>query len=142
MATVIETPEAATGAEETERRRRAEQAGRRAERMCRLALQLKGYRILARRFRCPAGEIDLVAQRGNTVALVEVKARPTGADPAASVSARQWRRIHAAARFFVGRHPALMATTLRFDLMLVTPWHWPRHIENVWHPARRDSLRF
>ena len=38
-------------------------------------LLAKGYRIAARRFRCPAGEIDIVARRGTLLIFVEVKAR-------------------------------------------------------------------
>ena len=49
--------------------------GRWSEALCRLALRLKGYRILARGWRCRQGEIDIVAKRGGTVAIVEVKAR-------------------------------------------------------------------
>ncbi len=46
-----------------------------AETLCLWALRLKGYRILARRYRSPAGEIDLIARRGSVLAAVEVKAR-------------------------------------------------------------------
>src|SRR3712207_8606209 len=59
------------------KRRRAEQGGRRAERLAALWLQLKGWKILGRRVRTPVGEVDLVARRGRTVAFVEVKARAT-----------------------------------------------------------------
>jgi len=134
----IKTPDAVDADERRDRERR----GRSAERLCRLVLQLKGYRILAHRFRCPAGEIDIVARRGDSVTLVEVKARPDRTPTEAAVSVRQWRRIHAAARFFIAQNPAFATTTLRFDLMIVTPGHWPRHLENAWQPSQRESLRF
>jgi putative endonuclease len=57
------------------RRRRARTFGRVAEDFCAWFLRLKGYRILARGFRTPVGEIDLVAARWGTLAIVEVKAR-------------------------------------------------------------------
>ena len=41
-------------------------------------LMAKGYRILAKRFRTPYGEIDLVARKRNLLAFIEVKARPAG----------------------------------------------------------------
>lgn len=123
-------------------RQRRERRGRAAERLCRTVLRIKGYRILAYRYRCPAGEIDIVARRGGTVALVEVKARPDAAAAGESVPQRQWLRVHAAARFFVARHPYLQDTALRFDLMLVTPWRWPRHLTNAWQPDDQDALRF
>ena len=53
----------------------------------------KGYRILARRFRCAAGEIDIVAGRRHTVIFVEVKARPTFNEAAEAVTPRQRSRM-------------------------------------------------
>ena len=57
----------------TARRRRAYRFGLRAETVASLFLMLKGYRILARRYRTPAGEVDLFVKRGNLIAFVEVK---------------------------------------------------------------------
>jgi len=51
-------------------------------------LMAKGYRILAKRFRTPVGEIDLVARRRNVVVFVEVKARATLDDAAYAVTPR------------------------------------------------------
>ena len=56
-------------------KRKAQARGRLAEIAAALVLTLKGYRILARRFRCPVGEVDLIARRFGTVVFVEVKAR-------------------------------------------------------------------
>ena len=58
----------------------------------------KGYRILAKRFRTPYGEIDLVARRRNLLAFVEVKARARLDDAAYAVTPRQQRRIIDAAQ--------------------------------------------
>jgi len=55
-------------------RRSAWRLGHWAETVCVAGLVLRGYRILARRLRYPVGEVDIVAQRGRTVAFVEVKA--------------------------------------------------------------------
>ena len=65
----------ATAHSKTLSRRRSERAGRRAEWIGALILTLKGYRILARRFRVHSGEIDLIARRGDVIAFIEVKAR-------------------------------------------------------------------
>ena len=48
-----------------------------AEGIAAWVLRLKGYRVLATRYRTPLGEIDIVARRGKVLAFVEVKARPT-----------------------------------------------------------------
>ena len=72
-----------------QRRRRAYGLGRRAEWMAAWWLRLKGYRILARDFRVAVGEIDLIARRGRTLALVEVKARPDLATAQANLATAQ-----------------------------------------------------
>ena len=119
-------------------RRHAEGWGRRAEDLSALALRLKGYRILARRFRCPAGEIDIVARHGTTLAIVEVKARTRAATAMESLTARQKARLERAALAFLSRGASGIVPqsdfSLRFDLMVVTPWRWPRHLPNAWQP--------
>ena len=64
---------ASGGAERLRHHRR----GHRGEWLAALALMLKGYRIVARRYRTKLGEIDLIARRGDLVLIVEVKVRPT-----------------------------------------------------------------
>lgn len=105
-----------------------------AESLCRLALRLKFYRILAARYRSPMGEIDIVALRGDILALVEVKARPSRAEAAEAVHARQRERLARAANDFLARHPRFHRHNLRFDVMLVAPRSWPVHIKDAWRP--------
>jgi putative endonuclease len=69
-------------------RRAGYRQGLRAETIAALFLRLKGYRILARRFTSPVGEIDLVARRGTSLVFVEVKARPTLDAAAESIRGR------------------------------------------------------
>ena len=104
-----------------------------AERVAAWWLQAKGYRILARRLKTPGGEIDLVARRGKTVAVVEVKQRVTLAAAAGAILTRQQHRLQQAARFLLAQKPELAQLTLRFDAMLVNRWGWPRHVVNVWN---------
>ena len=113
-------------------RRRREAAGRTAETMCAALLRLKGFRILARRFRTPVGEIDIVARRGRVVAFIEVKVRGDLATAGESVGPRQRRRIANAARAFLQKRPELQQLDLRFDVMLLAPWRLPLHISNAW----------
>src|ERR1700691_5829170 len=65
----------------------------------------KGYRILARRFRTPYGEIDIVARRWNLLAFVEVKARASLDEAAYAVTPRQQARIIDAAQAWLMAHP-------------------------------------
>jgi putative endonuclease len=116
-------------------RRQREKRGRAAERRAAWALRLKGYRVVARRVRTPAGEIDLVARRANVVAFVEVKARPTLAQAAGSVSPGQRRRIVRAAAHYIAANPHLAALTQRFDTVLVVPRKWPHHVISAWRES-------
>ena len=102
-------------------------------------LRLKGYRILARRYRVPVGEIDIVARRGGVVAFVEVKARADLAIAAESVGARQRRRIGRAAEYFVQSHPEATAATLRFDVVRIGRWRAPRHLVDAWRIEGRGT---
>ncbi|WP_298377763.1 YraN family protein [Azospirillum sp.] len=113
-------------------RRHAESFGRFAEELCRLALRLKGYRILANRLRTPLGEIDIVARRGQTIAMVEVKARRDWDSANEAVNARQRGRLARAAHVYLAANPQYAGYVLRFDVMLVTPWSWPRHLIDAW----------
>jgi len=122
-------------------RQRAFRLGRLAETLCVADLTLRGYRVLARRLRYPVGEIDIVARRGRTLAVIEVKARRDIADAAAAVNSKQRRRIARAAEWLRTERPALAQLQPRFDVMLVAPWRWPRHVCDAWQsettPARR-----
>jgi putative endonuclease len=113
-------------------RRAAFRRGRGGERAALWWLRLKGYRILAQDYRSPAGEIDVVARRGSTLAIIEVKARDSVAAAVEAILPRQRDRIFNAARLFVARHPRHGHCTIRFDIMLVTPGRWPRHIVDAW----------
>jgi putative endonuclease len=89
----------------------------------------KGYRIVARRWRSPVGEIDIVARRRRTLIFVEVKARLTHDDAAEAVIGRQQRRIIAAAEAWLASHPDDINCDIRFDVVLVAPKSLPRHIQ-------------
>jgi putative endonuclease len=91
-------------------------------------LMAKGYRILAKRFRTPHGEIDLIAKRRNLVAFVEVKARATLDEAAFAVTPRQQQRIIDAAQGWLIAHPEHAELELRFDAILIAPRRLPRHL--------------
>ena len=102
--------------------------GHRSEWLAAAALMLKGYRIVARRYRTKLGEIDLIARRGDLVAIVEVKARPTLEAAMDAVGASAERRIEAAADLWLARQKDFSRLSLRFDLVAVLPRRWPVHV--------------
>ena len=106
--------------------------GHRVEWLAAAFLMSKGYRILARRLKTSAGEIDLIAVRGRRLAFVEVKQRQTMLDCEASITARTSQRVHRAASLWVARKPRFHEHNQGFDLVFITPWAWPVH--------RRDAL--
>lgn len=91
-------------------------------------LMAKGYRILAKRFRTPHGEIDLVAKKRNLLAFIEVKARASLDEAAYAVTPRQQARIIDAAQGWLAAHPEHAEFDLRFDAILIAPRHLPRHL--------------
>lgn len=107
--------------------------GNRAEWLAAMALRLKGYRIVARNFRTRSGEIDIVARRGDLVAIVEVKARGSLVAAMDAVGRLSERRIEAAADHWLSRQPDHGRISLRFDLVAVLPRRWPVHVENIFH---------
>ena len=96
-------------------------------------LVVRGYRILARRYRSPFGEIDIIARRGRRLAFVEVKRRPTMAQAEAALGAMQAERIGRAAEHFMGRHRRYRHHEMGMDVVLVAPGSWPRHEPNAFH---------
>lgn len=95
-------------------------------------LRLQGYRILARNWRHPLGEIDILARRGRLIVAVEVKWRDGLAQAAEAVQFAQRRRIAQAAAVFLGQQPNAETLSLRFDAMLLAPGRWPRHVRDAW----------
>ena len=113
-------------------RRRREAWGRWAETVAAWSLRLRGYRVVARRYRTPLGELDLVVRRGALLAFVEVKARTDAEQALAALGVRQRERTVRAAELFLLRHPVHSGCTLRFDLVTVQPWRIPRHLVDAW----------
>jgi len=116
-------------------RRRAWRDGRWAESLAVWRLRLSGYRILARNWRAPVGEIDIVARRGDVLAIIEVKRRADLARALESVSPRQRARLMRAALSFQAGRSECARLTLRFDVIAFGHGHWPRHVKEAWRPA-------
>jgi putative endonuclease len=118
-------------------KRRAARDGQRGEWLAALYLMAKGWRIVARQQRIGhgrgVGEVDIVARRGHVLAFVEVKWRRKAQ---ALDEAIDERRLHRVARVAEALAPRLArpADAVRIDVILLAPWHWPRHITHVWQP--------
>ncbi|MCC6949318.1 MAG: YraN family protein [Bradyrhizobiaceae bacterium] len=110
------------------RRKAAFRLGVSAEGRAAFLLAAKGYRELARRWKSPVGEVDLVVRRGRTLVFVEVKARARLDDAAWAVLPRQQRRIVAAAEAWLAAHPEHAGYDIRFDAVLVAPGRLPQHL--------------
>ena len=112
-------------------RAKAEAHGHFAEFVALMYLRLKGYRLLAQRFKSPQGEVDLIMRRRDVTAFIEVKARSTRDHGVEAVTTTQSRRISAAARFWMARDKISNQNFCRFDIVVVSPYLLPHHIENA-----------
>ena len=113
-------------------RKKSYRKGRRAEQFAALSLQLKGFRMVARRFKTPVGEVDLIMRKQDLILFVEVKARATQQLALDSISKSAQQRIEAAAHWWLGRQANAGVLNWRFDVIAVVPRKWPIHFENVW----------
>lgn len=115
-------------------RAEAERQGRRGELLAAWYLWLMGWRVLAKRQRVGAGEVDLVARKGRTVAFVEVKWRANVAALDTAIDARRLKRVARAAEALAPRY-AKPGDDIRIDVILIAPGAWPRRIANAWQPG-------
>ena len=114
-------------------RQRAEKSGREGETRAALWLRAKGWQVLDRRVKTPAGEIDLIVRRGGVVAFVEVKWRRKRADLDYAVDEYRLSRVAAAVEAVAHRY-AREGEDIRIDVILLAPGNFPRHIANAWQP--------
>lgn len=119
---------------------KAQDYGRRAEKLTAWYLRLKGYRILAERYRNHGGEIDLLAARGRTLCVVEVKARRNLDDCADSVPPFKQQKIMRAVEGLMASRGKIAGLAkvrernIRFDVVWIARGRWPRHIKDAWRP--------
>ena len=116
-------------------KRLAERRGRRSETIAALMLACKLYRIIGRRVRTHAGEIDLIAvSPTGIVCFVEVKARRDVEAAAIALGSRQQSRIARAAELYLAQRPRLGLRGVRFDTITVPQKGWPKHTRDAWRP--------
>ena len=110
----------------------ARRSGRRSEAWAAAWLMAKGYRILGFRLKTPQAEIDLLAKKGEVLAVVEVKSRTTIETALEAVTFDQRERLRRAGTTLAARRPALAGCAVRLDLLALAPGRLPRHIPDAW----------
>lgn len=113
------------------KKRRAYRFGNAAEILTMLWLVATGHRILAWRMRNAAGEVDIIARRGQIIIALEVKAR-LRRDHDELISTRQQQRISHAMQLWLAKHPQFAQYEVRIDALLISANHWPRRISSAW----------
>jgi putative endonuclease len=112
---------------------RKQQVGQWGEQHAAAYLRDQGYSIIAQNWHCPHGELDIIAQQGDTLVFVEVRTRHSAsADNALlSVTPRKQARVIASAHHYLADHAA-PDTPWRVDVIAVTlPHHGPPQITHV-----------
>jgi putative endonuclease len=96
------------------------ETGKRGEEIAVSYLKKEGYRIRERNYRCPLGEIDIIALDGDEVVFVEVKSRKSGdfGEPEAAVDARKQAKLSRIALNYINEHN-LNDRSARFDVVAV-----------------------
>ncbi len=96
-----------------------------------LLLKIKGYKILAHRYKTVCGEIDIIACKRSTIVFVEVKARKNEEKCFTAITKHQLKRIQKASLLFLKYHPNVQNYFFRYDVILISNWKFPLHIENI-----------
>lgn len=107
------------------------QKGLGAEILTMASLIVRGYRILAWRYKTKVGEIDIIARRGRVVAFIEVKNRASMDEALFSLTPQMRRRIGQAARQYLTKKAGGTGLDYRFDLVAVSGFS-VRHLDNAW----------
>ena len=106
--------------------------GARGESTAAKYLERLGYRIRERNYRCPLGEIDLVAIKDEFIVFIEVKTRSSGAPlaPSQSVTARKRAKVRRLGEYYCAQHTELPLQP-RFDVVSVVAGAGPETVEHL-----------
>lgn len=117
----------------TWRRRRGDDAEARVQRH----MEKHGYKLLHRNWQCRLGELDLVMQRGDTLAIVEVRQRANAnfGGAAASVTTAKQRKLVQATRALLAQDAKLAQCNIRFDVAAIDGDADIQWIENAFDAA-------
>ena len=118
-------------------RQQAERRGHRSEWIAAWYLRLKGYRIMAQRYKVKSGEVDIIARRGDLIVMVEVKARATVLEAMDAISATAMRRIESAGDQWLSKQKDFAKLSVRYDLVAICPRKWPVHVQRLFDGSNR-----
>ncbi len=113
----------------------AYQKGVWAEERAAAQLMMKGYKILAKRYKTRYGEIDLIVRKGDVIVFVEVKIRADISDALYAITPKNRRRVEQAASYYIAQNPELSDYGMRFDVMAFAGKGggiWAEHLDNAW----------
>ncbi len=109
-----------------------------AEKIAAVFLTMKGYRVIARRYHNPKGEIDILATKGKTLAIVEVKARQSLESGAYSIPLWKQQKILGALEWLMASSGKIATLAkagervIRFDAIIIVPGRLPVHLKDAW----------
>lgn len=113
--------------------------GKQGENLAVWFLRLSGYRVIERNYRCPLGEIDIIACKENTLVFVEVRTRALDSlqHPLDTIDAIKVSRTVQAARMYLVRYPSPLPFC-RFDIIGITsekpfPYRRLLHVKNAFN---------
>ncbi|MFK7901713.1 MAG: YraN family protein [Nitratireductor sp.] len=112
-------------------RQQAQKRGLFAESLAAGFLRLKGYKIVERNYKTKFGEIDIIARKGDLIAIVEVKARANVQAAIDSVSYEASRRIENTADHWLAKQEDYHLLSTRFDIIAIEPSKWPAHLKDA-----------
>lgn len=116
----------------TARRKNTYRSGILAEYIAACYLFLKGYKIIAWRYKCAQGEIDLVVRKSGVLVFVEVKERPSLDAGLFAITPKMKGRITAAAKSYIAYHRRYENYAMRFDVIAISLPFSIRHLDNAW----------
>lgn len=115
--------------------------GRWAENLALARMRRRGLRLIARNYRCPAGEMDLILDHAGILVFLEVRYRATSAfgGAKASVDTRKQRRLSRVAGCFLRAYPQLAYRRIRFDVVSVTRPNYRTELEWIQNAFEVDD---
>ena len=117
--------------------------GRQAEALALRYLKRQGLELIARNYRCRAGEVDLVMAQAGIVVFVEVRSRasPAFVNPKATVDRRKQQRLARVAAWFLGSNREWADCPVRFDVVSVTEPNYRARLEWIQNAFQVDDPR-